>query len=890
MKLGNIPCVNDEQTQIGIKLCDGVKRHPCLYDPSEPGYQIRNTVTTAWKAIAKECSDTVANCKFRWKTINKAFTRAYRRYGSNCQYYLQDHLDFLIPHLGVADKIDDSFVQPDENNESQLDEKEDDAILPDEQQWNDKESTTSAEESYGHNKGLLTPIRRNSDPSRRLDKDLTKTQASQAIEKSPLPALPEIQPHLRANDVTTPTEAMDGRPSRTRKPPKRIYELDDDLSEPQREKKQKRFLTRRKSVGGLVLREYIQKNRIDLEDEPQKNMASKEDFSFQMPQPMQTSLEAPEIKTAPNDVKDLEPIVPEPRLPTIVVRSFAKAPTRMDMATNTDSSVNETAEIGIQCTTDEAAVEQMDDNFLESLKPQFKNMNIRQKINFKQRVYLALMDVLDDSKNFPNEENHVVEVPAPLAQHFESTTSGEIRLMRQLVSLVQAAKTSAEIVNATNKVDVVRNLDSSTPQQNGTSLLSPILIDGDDSNSSSSGGLSNSINRVTTSKSTDSLGIPRHILQKAVQVAGGGGTLMAHTADKKRVFRIYPKNPTGPSIVTNGHEKTPLQNSTAGTFFVTPSKPPAVVTTPIIRNPISEVSIRKPSPPAPSPTPIVPIIRGTAIQYPKIIKTTNTNSNSNSTTPTSSSTSLSSTSMLPPTTFSKLPNGTSSNTASPKINIHTHVPSANIFRRRYSICGPALSSSGGGASSFVTPNRSTYTNSKPFTPPPPVGQKIQLQKMSQQPTVQQKMFIQNQAKLRQQHARLQQLAAQTSQQIQNPRNFNESRSNSNSPPPPVQQIHISKPISLNTAAAADGTRTGDANADGIINTSKLFVALDSPRASPVPSSSSLNNETLDGIQQGALDPLASLDVPVLETAGTIAADSFDSEFSKPTVIKTEPDE
>ncbi|XP_013105365.2 mucin-2 [Stomoxys calcitrans] len=946
MKVGNIPCVNDEQTQIGIRLCEAVKLHPCLYDPLSQGYQVRNATSAAWKIVAKKCSDSAANCKFRWKIIRNAFTRSYRKYGNNSQYYLQDHLDFLIPHTGVVDRNDDSTLQPDENSVSQQEGEKNDDYVPIGELFNDSDTTKSAEECAANlrTQDLLTPLRRKSVPLPIIEKEDNAANDDCVMLRSPSPALPEIQAHLRANE-----ELLELRPSRTRKAPKRIYELDTDAPETQAEKRQKRLMQRRKSIGGLVLREYMQKNIINLDEpdeEPEmrkpkpldKTRKSVENLlgilkEPKMPKPVNETgksyenlLESKLPEPKQSEPKQPEPKLPEPRIPTILVRSFAKAPTTSDISTNTDFAGNETAEMGIQCNTN--VVEPMDEAFLESLRPQIRNMNFRQKINFKQRVYLALMEVLDDAKNFPNDEGEVVELPPTLAQHFESTSSGEIRLMRQLVSLVQAAKTSSEIVNATNQVPVVTDLSSTTNEQNGNKgANSPITIELDspmtiefptpikEVNTPSQNQTTPS--QITSTKSNDSMGIPRHILHRAVQVTGnGGGTLLAHSGDKKRIYRIYPKNPAGASLTNIGDRITNTQGST-GTFFVTPSKPPSKPVVPLASRGISPVSVPKapapiPKPPAPvtiskplAPAP-PPIIRGTAIQYPKIIKTTN---------PTTSTTQSP---MLPPNSnkspvLSNGASGTPPPSSATKFNLTTHVPSANIFRRRYSICGPALSGTAGGTT--LTQNRPSQLNSKMFTPPLPVGQKIQLQRtplQQQQHLQQQKLLLQNNLRLKQQHARIQlmggilaqqrshlQLQQKQTTQLNGCNNYHSNTTNSNSP---IQQFHISQPVSLNSAATAASSdplavasTSGSKCSDGSISCSKLFDILDSPRGSPTVSprpspSSSPYNATLEEMLQDELNPVITPDIPVLETAGTIAADSFESEFAKAPAIKSEPDE
>ncbi|KAH8391472.1 hypothetical protein KR200_000736 [Drosophila serrata] len=81
------------------------------------------------------------------------------------------------------------------------------------------------------------------------------------------------------------------------------------------------------------------------------------------------------------------------------------------------------------------------EHFLEMIKPQMQEMNNRQKMHFKQKVFQALMETFDDATDFPEAgESQHLSVNTPSA--FEHVTSPELRLIRELASMVIAAKLS----------------------------------------------------------------------------------------------------------------------------------------------------------------------------------------------------------------------------------------------------------------------------------------------------------------------------------------------------------------------------------------------------------------------------------------------------------------
>ncbi|XP_022211248.2 flocculation protein FLO11 isoform X2 [Drosophila obscura] len=85
-----------------------------------------------------------------------------------------------------------------------------------------------------------------------------------------------------------------------------------------------------------------------------------------------------------------------------------------------------------------------DEHFLEMVRPQMAEMNPRQKLHFKKKVFQSLMETFDDATDFPaaGEQQHFnINTPSG----FEHISDREMRLVRELVSLVSAAKHSGAI-------------------------------------------------------------------------------------------------------------------------------------------------------------------------------------------------------------------------------------------------------------------------------------------------------------------------------------------------------------------------------------------------------------------------------------------------------------
>ncbi|XP_068149802.1 serine-rich adhesin for platelets [Drosophila tropicalis] len=152
-----------------------------------------------------------------------------------------------------------------------------------------------------------------------------------------------------------------------------------------------------------------------------------------------------------------------------------------------------------------------DQYFLDMVQPQMEQMNARQKFRFKQKVFAAIMETFDDATDFPanGEVQHFnINTPSGL----EDITDPELRLLRELVSMVSAAKRTESMTNTImntkcNAADTSTGSLEPTPARPG--------------------------HRMTDSN------LQRHIIQ---QVQKQVNAQVTSPGQEKRVYRILPMN------------------------------------------------------------------------------------------------------------------------------------------------------------------------------------------------------------------------------------------------------------------------------------------------------------------------------------------------------------
>uniref|UniRef100_A0A1I8Q3C6 MADF domain-containing protein n=1 Tax=Stomoxys calcitrans TaxID=35570 RepID=A0A1I8Q3C6_STOCA len=569
--------VNEQQNiQASARLCDAIKWHPCLYDSKSKVYQMKHAVDAAWRSIANECEDTVANCKFRWRVIRKSFAIAYRKHGAKNKHYLKEYLQYLVPHVNSIDI--NERVSGAERVETMQHEEEAEESEGDEAEEYEEDHIEDDAEEFEH-----------------IEEEENEEEYEEREYRPKVDQHTDEQESETSSAEETVKDKFTGRASRNRANASKLDDTHDEDGDSQQGRRisRTRKATKRYLESGLCdsrkkERQDEKRPRISFESNNKKSHSSSP--ALQEPEKRKTPMTANlpnkrvEVKLVKTKINEPEPKPVEPKKPTpeaagkFKVTSTDKSRTVMIKVSkpteNTDSTVvkrytiSAPAEIkkcanqSTQCDNDKPNT--LDEEFLDSIKPQMELMNSRQKFNFKKRVFQALMDVFDDATNFPN-KGEVIDLPATGAPRYENTTLGELRLIRELVHLVQAAKTTPEIMEANEKVELpIESSVTSSPSDKG------------DKSDKNQGNIVVAAERKSTTtvqvlKNKETLGLPRHILQKVVKVAGSnGGTILAHEGEKRRVYRIYPKGTLPPSVASATNSN--VASTAIGTFYVTPPK------------------------------------------------------------------------------------------------------------------------------------------------------------------------------------------------------------------------------------------------------------------------------------------------------------------------------
>ncbi|XP_067644199.1 serine-rich adhesin for platelets isoform X1 [Eurosta solidaginis] len=128
----------------------------------------------------------------------------------------------------------------------------------------------------------------------------------------------------------------------------------------------------------------------------------------------------------------------------------------------------ETLVVGVQC---QLLKSETTDDFLSNLRPYLNDMNARQKLHFKKKIFESLMEVFDSGADFPASkklkltETAVAVAPskAIIPPQLQDTVSGEeLSLVRELVAIIQAAKQTPELLLNNNDNNSNSSTDSVT--------------------------------------------------------------------------------------------------------------------------------------------------------------------------------------------------------------------------------------------------------------------------------------------------------------------------------------------------------------------------------------------------------------------------------------------
>ncbi|KAH8296781.1 hypothetical protein KR054_011122 [Drosophila jambulina] len=164
-----------------------------------------------------------------------------------------------------------------------------------------------------------------------------------------------------------------------------------------------------------------------------------------------------------------------------------------------------------------------DEHFLEMIRPQMKEMNARQKMHFKKKVFQALMETFDDATDFP-EAGELQHFNINTPSGFEHVTTAELRLVRELVSMVSAAKVSA------------RGQPQPQPQTKPPGQSQP-----------KDGGCYTAVNVSESQRGNQTLSIPSHLIQRLYKSGSGTDATAKNAAapgGEKKMYRLL-KTPNG---------------------------------------------------------------------------------------------------------------------------------------------------------------------------------------------------------------------------------------------------------------------------------------------------------------------------------------------------------
>ncbi|KAK7868962.1 hypothetical protein R5R35_002594 [Gryllus longicercus] len=96
-----------DDPDFNIQFVRLIKENSCLYDHTNADYNNRDIQDMAWERIARQVSETVFDCKERWKNLRACYTRYLKFLAGSSEspgnskfrrpYYLAEYLNFLKP-------------------------------------------------------------------------------------------------------------------------------------------------------------------------------------------------------------------------------------------------------------------------------------------------------------------------------------------------------------------------------------------------------------------------------------------------------------------------------------------------------------------------------------------------------------------------------------------------------------------------------------------------------------------------------------------------------------------------------------------------------------------------------------------------------------------------
>ncbi|XP_014094062.3 probable serine/threonine-protein kinase nek3 [Bactrocera oleae] len=248
---------------------------------------------------------------------------------------------------------------------------------------------------------------------------------------------------------------------------------------------------------------------------------------------------------------------------------------------------------GVQCSLQPTSSV---DDFFDTIKPYLNEMNARQKLHFKKKIFESLMEVFDSPSDFPSNQ----ETKAIIPKQLSAVSGGELNLVRELVAMVQAAKHTPELnlklsdssselapktspekcalisPNASMRLTPsqpppplslrVSPFNTTTTTNQMTNKPTPMLL-------TRAGETATSTQTTTTTPSSTVL--QRRVIRKLVKVNEHGSSAYSMPTKSgacapsnseivhRRIYRIYPK-----SNVTSASLENAVNASGVGTFIV----------------------------------------------------------------------------------------------------------------------------------------------------------------------------------------------------------------------------------------------------------------------------------------------------------------------------------
>uniref|UniRef100_A0A1A9US00 MADF domain-containing protein n=1 Tax=Glossina austeni TaxID=7395 RepID=A0A1A9US00_GLOAU len=544
----------DKDLENDRKLCQIVKLFPCLYDRQSKLYQNKKSCETAWQKISRRFSDTQINIKQRWQEVYRSFVHQLSPNETNSNdHYLYEYLEFLMPYISIpcendygvqAKNSDDKSVKAGNDVTTTSKDKVVPGVITDSDTSSADETNSLSEQNVDEGNGL------NADAS--STSSVTKCQSK--VETFIIKPIEDNCKDLQASST------LNGSQRKFENIP--ITSEEQTPSSTEEEKRRYHF----RRACKRPLHEQIVKE-VRLEDKrPRRCVERAKTFSEEVTKEKPTAIHPSrklEVKVAKINLNNKKPLSAnknaQPKQTDI--GTYLKASSSRDQSVGCDQP-KEYSDTATQTAAGDST--QFDDYFLSTVKTQMDLMNSRQKLNFKSKVYKSLMEVFDDGSNFPN-LNEIIELPPAGAPRFHTTTPEELRLMRELVALVQAAKQTPETINANEIANPVAVSPKAKEVTDTTMQTSPLPATPNTTSAP-----------AQFVKDTEILGIPRHIIRKVVKVSGStGGTLMTQDGEKKRIYRIFPKGPLNSTNYQQG-----IGASNAGTIYFGPSKSQASTNAP----------------------------------------------------------------------------------------------------------------------------------------------------------------------------------------------------------------------------------------------------------------------------------------------------------------------